>query len=116
MAMISNRSRECLLRSTHELSGLVQRVVRATDGSLALFSREFGELIEFLIQVGLDELEFSFIVAEKLGSCVGVHCVDCGCSSVDQVRFIVVDKTERLVRAVMVDWRGGISNRVTSCD
>ena len=77
---------------------------------------EFGELIEFLIQVGLDELEFSFIVAEQFRSCVGVHCVDCGCSSVDQVRFILVDKKERLVRAVMVDWLGGVSNRVTSCD
>jgi len=91
-------------------------VVRATDGSLALFSREFGELIEFLIQVGLDELEFSFIVAEQFRSCVGVHCVDCGRSSVDQVRFILVDKKERLVRAVMVDWLGDVSNRVTSCD
>lgn len=68
--------------STHEFGSLVQRVLRAANGSLALFSGELGDLVEFLAQVGLDEFKLGFVVAEELRACVCVDWVGHGCSRV----------------------------------
>lgn len=59
----------------YQLVGFLEGSLGGADGGFARLAAELGDLVEFLGQVGLDELEFGFVAAEELGAGVGVERV-----------------------------------------
>lgn len=64
---------------SYQLIGLLERALSLADGTLARLAREFGDLIQLLCQVCLDELELGLVGAEQLGASIGVERVGHGC-------------------------------------
>ena len=66
------------MRGTYQLVGLFDCALGGVDGGLAWLAGELGDLVEFLGEVGLNELQLGFIVAEALGADVRIEGVGHG--------------------------------------
>ena len=64
----------------YQFVGFLEGSLGGADGGLARLAAELGDLVQFLCQVGLDELEFGFVAAEELGAGVGVERISHGWS------------------------------------
>jgi hypothetical protein len=60
---------------TYQLICLLQRTLGLAESRFPGLSDELGDLIEFLSQIGLNELELGLIVAEELRAGVGIERV-----------------------------------------
>lgn len=82
----------------YQLVGLLEGALGSGDGGLARLARQLGDLVELLLEVGLDDLELALVRGEELGAGVGVegvgHLVGVRghgsrrvCSSLDRMRW-----------------------------
>jgi hypothetical protein len=60
------------LLATYQFCGFVEDLLGRSDCGLALFAAGFGDLVELLVQVRLDELQLVLVAGEHLraGVCV----------------------------------------------
>jgi hypothetical protein len=70
-----SRGREDGIQGTHNLVCFLQSTLCLRDGRFAWLAGHLWDLVELLGEVGLDELELSFITAEELRASVGVERV-----------------------------------------
>lgn len=63
------------LRSSYQFCRLIEDLLCSSNGCLALLAARFRDLVELLVQVGLDQLQLALIAGKHLRARVSVKRV-----------------------------------------